>query len=123
MGLFLLYYVVKSLSNYMERPIVESKKFSALEHQKILDFIEFRKIKPEDYGLILRLAAFDKNTLIESLHNLFNSYHEKSDEELELNINLAQTPEKKELYQVALEFYKVYGWAVSFNLVRVLEGV
>lgn len=73
--------------------------------------------------MILRLAAFDKNTLIESLHNLFNSYHEKSDEELEININLAQTPEKKELYQVALEFYKVYGWAVSFNLVRVLEGV
>ena len=107
----------------MERPSVESKKPSVLEHQKMLDFIGTRKIKPEDYGLILRLAAFDKNTLIESLHNMFNLNKDGSGDALKHSIAVAQTPEKKELYQAALDFYNAYGWHASYNLVRVLERV
>jgi hypothetical protein len=104
------------------KEIIAEKNPLIIGQKKFKDFIEFRKIKDEDFPLIEKMTTFPKELIIMELHNLFNMNHERSGEELERFIKNTTDEEKKDLYQSALNFYNKYGWATSYNLVRVLEG-
>lgn len=105
-----------------EKKIEAKKESPVILEPKIQDFIEFRKIKPEDFGLIEKLATFPKNLLIIELHNFFGFAREESASQLG---NLAQhtkDAEKKELFETTLLFVKKYDWTACSNLIRVLEN-
>ncbi len=95
-------------------------KPSIAEQPAFQQFIADRGIAPADFHLIDALATFPKDMINEGLHNIFNTYHEESAEELERMAENA-TGERKELYAAALQFCRVYGWAASWNLERLLE--
>lgn len=101
----------------------KTESASVLENQKVKDFIESREIRPEDFHLIEKMASFPKSVITLGLHNVFNTYHEESGRRLEAFAENAGTSEQKSLYDTALEFYSKYDWAVSWNLVRILEGL
>jgi hypothetical protein len=94
---------------------------SILEKDHIQEFITDRKIQPEDFHLIEKLAAFPKDLLIRELHNMFNSYKERSGRELKMCIEHAHSDEVRSLLETALTFYEKYDWAASWALIRNLE--
>ena len=92
-----------------------------LNRPEVIEFIEDRQIKPEDFYLIEQMALFSKNTIIEKLHNFFNLNRERSGAELQKMIVDTKEAKDRDLYVLVNEFYLKYDWAVSWNLVRVLE--
>jgi len=86
------------------------------------NFIIERGIKDEDVGLIDSLASFPKDMIIMELHNTFNMLRERASNELENLIQNTKDEKKKEMYQIALKFCNKYNWAVSYSLIRKLEG-
>lgn len=111
------------MNEKMENEFFSEKKSSIIELPEFQQFIKNRKISPENFHLIEKLAAFPKDLIILELHNLFNMNHERSGEELEIMIKDAPDDSRKTLYETAFRFYQTYGWSVSWNLVRLLEGV
>jgi hypothetical protein len=99
------------------------KQARIINRSEIQEFIEFRKIKPEDFHLIEKLAAFPKDLIIAELHNLFNLSRDNSGKELEVLIKISKDENKKKLYEAALEFYSKYDWATAYNLIRLLEKI
>jgi len=106
----------------MER---EPKNESAdkLNIKEVQELIAKREIQAEDLHLIEKLASFPKNLIIAELHNMFNMYKDRSGKELENLIKTSGDQTKKLLYETALEFLAKYGWATSWNLVRILEEI
>jgi len=93
-----------------------------ISKREMQEFIKMREIDSEDFPLIEKLASFNKNLLIAGLHNMFNLSKEGSVKTLEHLISLDNNAaERKELYQIALEFAKKYGWITSHHLIGVLE--
>lgn len=114
----------------------EEKEPSIIERKEMQKFIKNREIKPEDFYLIEKLAAFPVNMIILELHNFFNMSRENSKEELRRTIERSRDRDssgeklsiyrgasRTELLETALKFCEKYDWAVSWNLVRVLEEI
>jgi hypothetical protein len=101
-----------------DKPTIES----LAESKAMQRFIEMRKIRPEDFPLLEKMAHFPKNLIIECLHNHFNMYRERSEKEL-INALMYEKNEKiKKLYETFLSFLKKYDYSVCHNLIRILEG-
>ena len=94
-----------------------------LNKREVQEFITKRKIQAGDLHLIEKLTSFPKNLIIAELHNMFNMYRDRSGKELENLIKTSGDQTKKLLYETALEFLAKYGWATSWNLVRILEEI
>ncbi len=94
-----------------------------LKQVEVQEFITRWKIQAEDFHLIEKLASFQKNLLIEYLHNTFNMYKDRAGEQLKSMLKYTRDESKVELLETALEFYNKYGWANSWNLVRILEEI
>src|SRR3990167_5559088 len=107
-----------------KEPNIEGEKEgerSVIKREELQEFIKDREIKPEDFYLIEELAFFPKDIIIMDLHNLFNTYHEKSGKELERMIQNESDSQRKKLYKVMKQFYEKYGWETSWHLERLLE--
>ena len=96
--------------------------------EKFAEFLEDRKIAPSDYSLINNLTAFPPEEFITLLHNHFNTYHERSLQELDAQINFwlqkpdqAAAQKKISLLQNFKVFAEKYDWATCYNLERILE--
>lgn len=109
------------METIMEKEPKFERKPSVINQQEIQDFIKDRNIQPEDFHLIEKLAASPKNLIIMELHNMFNMCKDRSGKDLENLIKTSKDENKKELYEVALEFYQKYDWPASWDLVRLLE--
>jgi len=94
---------------------------SVINREELQEFIKDRDVKPEDFYLIEELASFPKSMVIMELHNLFNTYHEKSGKELERMIQNESDSQRKELSEIMEQFYEKYGWETSWHLERLLE--
>lgn len=119
----------------IEKPEEEPKEPSVLEERGFQDFVEFRKISPEDFETIEKLSHHPKESLILELHNLFNLSHERSEQYLESRIEQLEEliketkneyekssfEEKKALLESFLKITEKYGWEASFHLERLLE--
>jgi hypothetical protein len=111
------------------------RKSSIIEKAGVGEFIRLRGIKPEDFGLIEKLAGFSTELITMELHNVFNLSHERSGRDLEFRITqINGLPAKdfrffggadkiKELCGAALAFFNKYGWEASYHLVRMLENL
>lgn len=97
--------------------------YDILSDEKMQDFIRDRTIRDEDLYIIERLASFPKNMIIQCLHNVFSIHKERIGEELAVSIKFCADGRKKKLYETALDFYNKYGWAASWDLIRLLEQV
>lgn len=102
---------------------VAEQESSILDRVELQSFVKDRKIKPEHFPLIEALAAFPKQMIIMELHNMFNMYKDRSAGELDRLLQYERDDEKKRLYETARSFNALYGWAVSWNLVRILEDL
>lgn len=107
---------------------VEKLKQSVLEELDVREFIESRKINPEDFYLLEELAKMSKQLLIMDFHNFFSFGRENSERELEKSLAFMETvkddpllEQRKKLNRLLLEFVRKYDWAVAWNLVTVFE--
>lgn len=117
--------VARSIKNVMEPNFDQPKTpepSSLLEREGMKEFIESRKIAPEDFHLIEKIASISRNSLINNFHNLFNLSHEGSGPYIKELIRSAKDSGESGMYEAALEFFEKYGWATSYNLIRVLES-
>jgi hypothetical protein len=92
-----------------------------IERAEIKAFIKDRGIHTEDFGLIEELAQFPNDLIIVNLHNVFNTYHERSGVELQRMMQAAHDDESRRLCEAIFRFYEKYSWPASWNLVRLLE--
>ncbi|KKS38208.1 MAG: hypothetical protein A3G49_04780 [Candidatus Sungbacteria bacterium RIFCSPLOWO2_12_FULL_41_11] len=103
--------------NPEKSPQEQSPFFNDRDVQRL---IESHKILPEDFGLIEKLAGFDKNLFIETLHNTF-SFYKNSRRELQTLMENSKNEEQKKLCELSLKFFDKYGMSASMNMVSVLE--
>src|SRR3989338_7608708 len=82
---------------------------SVLKEKDFQDFIEFRKIKPEDFRLIEEMSHFPKDLFIE-FHNFFNLLKEQSLKTLENQLRNSVDGEQKKILGLLFEFAKKYDW-------------
>ena len=110
--------------NPEKSPQEQSPFFKDRDVQRL---IESHKILPEDFGLLQELSRFgdnyfDENFFIETLHNWFNLYQERSEKQLEMLMERDDNEKRKKLCGLALKFCRKYGWDASYSMVRVLEN-
>lgn len=104
---------------------------SVLEEKDMKRFIERRKISPEDFPLIERLAQFPSDLVIGELHNTFNMLHERAVGDIEERIRILEEQitkgnrphavKSKELLETMLQFARKYDWETCYTLVRIIE--
>ena len=111
------------MENRFEQPENEKERTPLLERDPVKTFVYKRNIATEDLYLIEALAAFPKNLFITEFHNLFNMNKDRSGQVLETLIEISRDEAQIALFKIALEFYRKYDWATSWNLVRVLEDI
>lgn len=109
-----------------EREPRGEKKPSVLEEGDIKSFIERRQIRPEDFHLIETLAQFPSDLVTEELHNMFNTRHEKSPDEIKRTLSLIKDgslhfAKRRALLETMLQLAEKYRWETCYHLVRVLE--
>lgn len=108
-----------------------------IDEEKFRNLIKSREIKPEDFYILEQLAGFHKHWLIADFHNFFNSNRERSEKELEKQINYCRQrlgeisdeevkkvwEDRLKMSELFLIFVKKYNWAIAWNLERVLEDI
>ena len=109
------------MGNNMEKEPKSKTEKLIINNEEFQKFIKDRGVKPEDLSLIEKLALFPKDIIIMDLHNLFNTYHERSGRELERMIKNESDSQRAELYEVMRQFYEKYGWGTGWHLERLLE--
>lgn len=118
----------------MEKPEEEPKEPSVLEEDDFKEFIEFRKIKPEDFKIIEELSQYPKDFFIYH-HNSFGINQEIVKHDLEGEIksrerDIKETQDEKQksflekekkFAELFLEITKKYDSCVSKHLNVVFE--
>ena len=113
----------------------EPKELSVLEEENFKEFIEMRKISPEDFKTIENLSHYPGNFFVLELHNLFSFNKERSEGFLENRIKelekyIKETQDEKEKFVLGgkkkflnsfLEITKKYDWTTSWHLTSIFE--
>jgi hypothetical protein len=102
---------------------IQNELLAKMDSTEVQEFIENRKIQADAIALIEKLVLFPKDFIIIEFHNFFNSYRDRSGKELECLVENAKDDTKRDLYKTLLEFYNKTGWAICYNLIRVLERI
>ncbi len=116
-----------------ERPKIELEKdfFMTSPVQRL---IETYHVAPEDFALLGELLKFHRDLVTVTLHHLFPEYRERSEQELKRFIKNLERPterdeenkkmneKQKKLCELALTFYRKYGWEASYMMERILES-
>ncbi len=99
---------------------------SILENDQVKDFIEYRGIKAEHYDIIELLSLVPKNALIAPMHNFFSLNQHNSIRELQRSIREAElnnNAQRKNMYELFLQFCEAYDPDTAHHLERVLENI
>ncbi len=91
-----------------------------LQEPDFQEFIEFRGVAAEDFGLLEALLDFPKN-IFNEFHNFFNLSRERSVTALAAQIESADDPNRRRFLELLLSFTQKYNWQTSYNLIRVFE--
>ena len=89
------------------------------------DFIEFRKIKQEDYPIIAELYTYPNDLFITFFHN---DIYDKKEKLLKTLIDLIDnvpaddTRKLKRFFELFLQFLEKYDWIATDSLNRVMES-
>ena len=96
--------------------------------QDVKEFIQSRKINPEDFYILEELALIPKQLIIADFHNFFSLNRERSQQELERTLTFLETVKDDSLLEqrvmlnrLLLDFVRKYNWAIAWNLVAVFE--
>jgi len=109
--------IQKNLFTMQDEPDKKNERKERFE-----DFLEFRKIKEEDYHIIAELYTYPNNIFIRSFHNTFYSEKEKSDQTILSMIEEHENNEKtKRFFELFLLFFEKYDWITSNHLNRIME--